>query len=144
MAITDLLVKIVKVWNISFLLCICFGSPFKGYYTETGILATYFTVVLIPLIVRTNFSISRIINILSTVKKNSINQSNILETRLAQFTFIGAWFGCFVIPLDWDQWWQAYPLPVLFGQIIGSAIGLIIGIIETKYQRVEIIPSKYL
>uniref|UniRef100_A0A0N5BVX3 maleylacetoacetate isomerase n=1 Tax=Strongyloides papillosus TaxID=174720 RepID=A0A0N5BVX3_STREA len=118
MAITDLLVKIIKVWNISFLLCICFGSPFKGYYTETGILATYFTVVLIPLIVRTNLSISRIINILSTVKKNSINQSNILETRLAQFTFIGAWFGCFVIPLDWDQWWQAYPLPVLFGQII--------------------------
>ncbi|CEF61101.1 Nitrogen permease regulator 2-like protein [Strongyloides ratti] len=118
MAIIDLLVKVIKVWSLSFLFCICFGSPFKGYYTETSILATYFCGVLIPLIIRTKLPISRIIGVLSTFKKNSLNQSNIIETRLAQFTFIGAWFGCFVIPLDWDKWWQAYPLPALFGQII--------------------------
>lgn len=144
MAIVDLFVKLIKVWNLLFLLCICFGSPFKGYYIETGILATYFCFVLIPLIIRTKLPISRIINILSTFKKNSLNQSNLVETRLAQFTFIGAWFGCFVIPLDWDRWWQAYPLPPLFGQIVGSVIGFIIGFIESKYQPIETFSFKNL
>lgn len=37
---------------------------------------------------------------------------------------VGAWFGCFVLPLDWDRWWQQWPLPCCFGALIGSFIAL--------------------
>ena len=38
---------------------------------------------------------------------------------------IGAWFGCFVLPLDWDRWWQQWPLPCCFGALFGSLIAIV-------------------
>ena len=32
---------------------------------------------------------------------------------------LGAWLGACLIPLDWDEPWQRWPLPVLYGSITG-------------------------
>jgi phosphatidylinositol glycan class F len=36
-------------------------------------------------------------------------------------TICGAWLGALVIPLDWDRWWQQWPISCVFGSI-GAAI----------------------
>ena len=36
---------------------------------------------------------------------------------------LGAWIGGFVVPLDWQEPWQAWPLPVLYGTTLGNLVG---------------------
>lgn len=38
-------------------------------------------------------------------------------------TFIGAWLGVATMALDWDRPWQAWPLPLVFGSILGFIAG---------------------
>lgn len=36
---------------------------------------------------------------------------------------IGAYLGAAAIPLDWDRWWQRWPLPCLIGGVGGLPLG---------------------
>ncbi|KAI8928549.1 hypothetical protein BC831DRAFT_93770 [Entophlyctis helioformis] len=36
------------------------------------------------------------------------------------FAFVGAWIGAFILPLDWQKDYQKYPLPPLFGLLVGQ------------------------
>lgn len=38
--------------------------------------------------------------------------------------FVGAWSGALVIPLDWDRWWQQWPISCCLGSLAGSLIGI--------------------
>lgn len=38
---------------------------------------------------------------------------------------VGAWVGALVIPLDWDRWWQQWPVSCCFGALSGTVIGLL-------------------
>ncbi|AQZ11185.1 GPI11 (YDR302W) [Zygosaccharomyces parabailii] len=40
---------------------------------------------------------------------------------------VGAWTSCIVIPLDWDRYWQTWPIPVVVGGYLGALIGYSIG-----------------
>lgn len=46
-------------------------------------------------------------------------------TDVAYGGAIGSWFGCFVLPLDWDRWWQQWPVPCCFGALLGASVALI-------------------
>lgn len=50
--------------------------------------------------------------------------------RNIQFTSIGAWFGAFVIPLDWDREWQVWPIPCSLGAMIGYAASQVFCLLE--------------
>lgn len=39
---------------------------------------------------------------------------------IAHGCVVGAWFGALVIPLDWDRWWQQWPVSCSFGAIFGA------------------------
>lgn len=36
---------------------------------------------------------------------------------------VGSWMGALCIPLDWDEPWQEWPIPVLYGGLVGFALG---------------------
>ena len=58
----------------------------------------------------------------------SLNLSYILiEMYFSKFILTGA----LVIPLDWDRWWQEWPIPSCFGALIGFLIG---ALISRKYK----------
>ncbi|KAM0052817.1 putative GPI biosynthesis protein Pig-F [Helianthus debilis subsp. tardiflorus] len=38
---------------------------------------------------------------------------------------IGAWFGAWPMPLDWERTWQEWPMCVTYGAIIGYLVGLL-------------------
>ncbi|XP_051135208.1 uncharacterized protein LOC127254242 isoform X2 [Andrographis paniculata] len=37
---------------------------------------------------------------------------------------IGAWFGAWPMPLDWERPWQEWPICVTYGAILGYLIGM--------------------
>ncbi|EIW79785.1 hypothetical protein CONPUDRAFT_144940 [Coniophora puteana RWD-64-598 SS2] len=46
-------------------------------------------------------------------------------------TLVGCWFGVIPLALDWDRPWQAWPLPPLFGAIIGYILGSLGALVTT-------------
>lgn len=51
--------------------------------------------------------------------------NDLIEARCATIsrgTLVGSWLGALVIPLDWDRWWQVFPIPCVFGAILGAVI----------------------
>lgn len=39
---------------------------------------------------------------------------------------LGAWIGVWPIPLDWEVWWQAWPIPCFTGAIFGYVLSLVV------------------
>ncbi|KAJ0007188.1 hypothetical protein Pint_30405 [Pistacia integerrima] len=38
---------------------------------------------------------------------------------------IGAWFGAWPMPLDWERPWQEWPICVSYGAMAGYLIGMV-------------------
>jgi GPI ethanolamine phosphate transferase 2/3 subunit F len=53
------------------------------------------------------------------IKQEFHNNTELKCFIIAKGTIIGSWFGALVIPLDWDRWWQAFPISCFFGALIG-------------------------
>ena len=43
---------------------------------------------------------------------------------------VGAWFGAFPIPLDWDRPWQAWPITCAIGCVVGATIAYIYSFVK--------------
>ncbi|KIO33132.1 hypothetical protein M407DRAFT_241161 [Tulasnella calospora MUT 4182] len=43
-------------------------------------------------------------------------------------TVVGCWLGAFVLPLDWDRPWQAWPLVPAYGSIFGYVVGSLVSV----------------
>lgn len=53
------------------------------------------------------------------------DRSTLVYCRIiAAGAVFGAWLGAFVIPLDWDRWWQKWPLSSTFGACTGRLISM--------------------
>ena len=50
----------------------------------------------------------------------------------AMGAFVGAWFGAFPIPLDWDRPWQIWPISCNIGLAIGVFGGNLVSLIKTS------------
>ncbi|KAL6725076.1 hypothetical protein Aduo_019894 [Ancylostoma duodenale] len=61
--------------------------------------------------------------------------TELLAHRAIFGALIGAWLGAFVIPLDWDRWWQRYPFPNFVGASCGWALGLCLAEIQWILRR---------
>ncbi|CAK5072586.1 unnamed protein product [Meloidogyne enterolobii] len=51
--------------------------------------------------------------------------SQLYSIRVAFGSLIGSWIGVFVVPLDWNRWWQRWPICSVFGLFIFSLIGVL-------------------
>ncbi|CAL1599812.1 unnamed protein product [Knipowitschia caucasica] len=53
-------------------------------------------------------------------------------------TLVGAWFGAFPIPLDWDRPWQVWPVSCSFGATFGFLTGLLAAPTWIHYHRKQL------
>ena len=65
-------------------------------------------------------------------KKNS---HHLLMKNLAWGTVLGAWFGAFAIPLDWDRWWQRWPITCLISSTIAAFLSPIVSYVWMWYRQ---------
>jgi phosphatidylinositol glycan class F len=62
---------------------------------------------------------------------------SVLEKTLANLAYgamVGAWLGALVIPLDWDRWWQEWPVSCMMGATCGSVVGVLADRIKLKFK----------
>lgn len=54
-------------------------------------------------------------------------QTRLEENLIAigKAAIVGGWSGALVIPLDWDRWWQQWPISCTFGSLL-AVFGVII------------------
>lgn len=48
---------------------------------------------------------------------------------------VGAWFGASPVPLDWERWWQVWPVPSLSGALLGYFIALFVTLVRFIRRR---------
>ncbi|XP_039385099.1 phosphatidylinositol-glycan biosynthesis class F protein [Mauremys reevesii] len=53
-------------------------------------------------------------------------------------SIVGAWFGAFPIPLDWDRPWQIWPISCSLGATFGYVAGLIIAPLWIYWNRKQL------
>uniref|UniRef100_A0AC34FFB7 Glycosylphosphatidylinositol anchor biosynthesis protein 11 n=1 Tax=Panagrolaimus sp. ES5 TaxID=591445 RepID=A0AC34FFB7_9BILA len=110
---------------------VLFGAPIFSNFFETFILSCFLSVLSVaPIIYSTNGHHSIIQELIFDLTPSTKSQYHSLRSSLG--TIIGAWIGAFVIPLDWDRWWQEWPLPCLFGAFAGFVIGLVESFVELQ------------
>uniref|UniRef100_A0A183E2G4 Phosphatidylinositol glycan, class F n=1 Tax=Gongylonema pulchrum TaxID=637853 RepID=A0A183E2G4_9BILA len=49
----------------------------------------------------------------------------IISRSISLCGIFGAWLGAIALPLDWDRWWQRWPLPCVFGALLGACCGFL-------------------
>lgn len=47
---------------------------------------------------------------------------------------VGAWFGACLIPLDWDEPWQKWPITLIHGASLGFIVGHVVAYFRVKAQ----------
>uniref|UniRef100_A0AC35FB12 Glycosylphosphatidylinositol anchor biosynthesis protein 11 n=1 Tax=Panagrolaimus sp. PS1159 TaxID=55785 RepID=A0AC35FB12_9BILA len=110
---------------------ILFGAPIFDKFFETFILSTFLSILSVsPIIFTTNGQQSTIQELIFDFTPSTKSQYHTLRSSIG--VIIGAWLGAFVIPLDWDRWWQEWPLPCLFFGFAGFVFGLCESFIELQ------------
>lgn len=103
-------------------LCILFGAPANRNYEQTftlSILLTTLTILPLCLYIGPYATVQYLFSDTFKLATKSEMTYLLFIRQNAYGTILGAWFGSIVVPLDWDQYWQRYPIPNVCGAIIG-------------------------
>lgn len=104
------------------IVCILFGAPMNRNYAETftlSIMLTSLTILPLCLYIGPYATVQFLFG--DTFKLTTKSEMAYLQFLRdnAIGTILGAWSGSIVVPLDWDEYWQQYPIPNVCGAIIG-------------------------
>lgn len=115
----------ISIFIIHFLV-ILFGAPFFDLFLETlGFSFLIALIAILPILVLIPHSNTFDLFTRLFLKNDVKNFLEYCLVCISKYTVCGAWFGCFVMPLDWDRWWQKWPISCVFGALIGLIIGSI-------------------
>ncbi|KNA21751.1 hypothetical protein SOVF_040480 [Spinacia oleracea] len=53
----------------------------------------------------------------------------------AHGSIVGAWFGAWPMPLDWERPWQEWPICVTYGALVGYLIGMVASLVLGFFSR---------
>lgn len=105
---------------ISYTFAVLFGADFFGNIESTLIFSCIITTfAVVPLFFETGTKC--LLLILFQHKTTQFSQK--ITLSVSYCVIIGAWFGAFVIPLDWNRSWQVWPIPCVVGALLGYVVG---------------------
>ncbi|CAF4386542.1 unnamed protein product [Adineta steineri] len=110
-------------------ICILMGAPLLTDIIRTLLFSIYIVLIgFTPVIVSLKGNLNDIYNFLFeneyylTISKSN---KNFFMKYLVWGTIIGAWLGALPIPLDWDRWWQRWPITCLISSTLGAGFSVI-------------------
>ncbi|NWX23495.1 PIGF protein, partial [Aegotheles bennettii] len=116
---------------------VLYGAPLIESVTETflfSVLLSTFTTLQCLCVLGPN--IQAWIRVFSKNGAMSVWESSLQITTMC--TILGAWFGAFPIPLDWDRPWQVWPISCSLGATFGYVAGLIIAPLWIHWNRKQL------
>ncbi|KAM8810210.1 phosphatidylinositol-glycan biosynthesis class F protein [Eudromia elegans] len=136
--------RFLKCCMYFFMSCILFhaivvlyGAPLIESVTETFLFAVQLsTFTTLPCLCILGPNIQAWIRVFSKNGAMSIWDNNLQITTVC--SVLGAWFGAFPIPLDWDRPWQVWPISCSLGATFGYLAGLIIAPLWIHWNRKQL------
>lgn len=112
---------LLGAWAVWYLIAVLFGAPLLSAQAETGAFAGVQALLtgLPALFVCANWwSWARLYLDWDWESRAELRA---LATSLGAAA--GAWLGAIPIPLDWDRWWQEWPITCVVGGVLGAIVG---------------------
>lgn len=112
-------------------LAIIFGANIISNHEQTLIFSSLLAILtVLPACI--HFNAQAAISLLTSGQYSNSFPLNQQKMILQKFycTMLGAWFGAFVIPLDWGRDWQAWPVPCCVGALVGTSVGQLASIVH--------------
>uniref|UniRef100_A0A914BZH1 Phosphatidylinositol-glycan biosynthesis class F protein n=1 Tax=Acrobeloides nanus TaxID=290746 RepID=A0A914BZH1_9BILA len=117
---------------VFYITAVLFGAPLLSNFDDTFVFSAVLALFAsFPLFYSTNGDFDQLCDIV--LDYNFSSKSQYFAHRCAVGSLAGAWLGAIVIPLDWDRWWQKWPIPCLFGIFIGALLGLLVAQIQLYF-----------
>lgn len=111
-------------------LLILFGAPTSSFVYETFLCAVHISILSVqPLVFVYNLDS----NIWKDIISANLPLNGVYGASVG--TWVGAWLGAIPIPLDWDRPWQQWPITILVGSYLGTAVGTLIGALYRKFRK---------
>ena len=109
-----------------YLICVAFGASLTENLGETLLFSSYMALIcIVPnVIIVEHDDLFSLIHRLF-IREEFETNAEVVCTQIAKNAIKGAWFGALVIPLDWDRWWQTFPVPCCIGASVGAFYGII-------------------
>ncbi|KFV63036.1 Phosphatidylinositol-glycan biosynthesis class F protein [Dryobates pubescens] len=116
---------------------VLYGAPLIESVTETFLFAVLLsTFTTLQCLCMLGPNIQAWIRVFSKNGATSIWESSLQITTVC--SILGAWFGAFPIPLDWDRPWQVWPISCSLGATFGYAAGLILAPLWIHWNRKQL------
>lgn len=123
----------LQLIGVTHAVTVLMGAPLIADVLRTLLFSLYVvTIGFLPLILRLQGNLKDIYTFLfgNELQLPSIASMNttqrLLIRNLAWGTIIGAWAGAIPIPLDWDRWWQRWPITCLVSSTLGVVVSVIV------------------
>lgn len=119
----------LKLIAIAYGVCVLMGAPLLTDKARTLIFSIYIILIgFTPVIINLKGNLSDIYNFVlqnDVYLLMSTSKKLFYVRNLVWGTLIGAWLGAIPIPLDWDRWWQEWPITCLVSSTIGAFCSLL-------------------
>lgn len=108
------------------------GAPYFSQIAETLVFSLFLSVLCsIPLAVFCGVRYAHVIDLMAVDRPKKHEQS---ARFIAMLTIFGAWIGSATIPLDWERWWQAWPISNCIAMSAASLVGWIFTVTALKFR----------
>ena len=123
---------------LTYVVSVLMGAPVLTDIVRTLGFSSYLVIIgFTPIILSSKGQLKDIYDFLMRNEMHSMVSSmkrRLFMRNLAWGTMIGAWFGAIAIPLDWDRWWQRWPITCLVSSTMGAILSVIISSVWISIQ----------
>ena len=114
----------LQLIGITYGVSVLMGAPILTDVIRTFLFSIYIVLIgFTPIIINLKGNLREIYNFI--FENDFYPREKFLMKNLIWGTVIGAWLGAIPIPLDWDRWWQRWPITCLVSSTMGAGISLI-------------------
>jgi phosphatidylinositol glycan class F len=114
----------LQLIGITYGVSVLMGAPILTDIIRTFLFSIYIVLIgFTPIIINLKGNLREIYNFI--FDNDFYPREKFFMKNLIWGTIIGAWLGAIPIPLDWDRWWQRWPITCLVSSTIGAGISLI-------------------
>lgn len=117
--------------GVYYVIVVLFGAPFLTHQEQNlmfALILSIFTILPVCLHCGHEAGLSILLT-LTNYDGNELFKKFVFNARL---TFLGAWFGACVIPLDWEKPYQEWPIPCYFGAVFGYLVSNVVSYVAYK------------
>eukprot|EP01095_Lingulamoeba_sp_RSL-Kostka_P007251 TRINITY_DN2291_c2_g1_i2.p1 TRINITY_DN2291_c2_g1~~TRINITY_DN2291_c2_g1_i2.p1 ORF type:complete len:245 (+),score=11.67 TRINITY_DN2291_c2_g1_i2:39-773(+) len=128
------IIGLIIGWGLLHFIFVLFGANLMDNFFKTTTFSLFLSLLVLYDITFEYNSVNVLkivldMDILFKTVDNSENDSSLLNKKTTTntqlylyitmiITLIGTWMGAFVIPLDWDRWWQPFPISSFFASVM--------------------------